>query len=394
MTGTDFDLAVRLKRLPPYLFAELDKTKRELLKQGKQLIDLGVGDPDHATPKHIIQKLGAAAQDPQHHHYALNFGMSQLREAIAQWYANRFNVKLDPVTEVLPLLGSKEGLGHIPLAFVNNHDVVLVPDPAYPVYQGGSILAGAEIYYMPLLEKNDFLADLDSIDPQIAHRAKMMFLNYPNNPTAAIADVDYFRTVVEFASQYGIIVCHDGAYSEIAFDGYRPFSFLQVDGAKEVGVEFHSLSKTYNMTGWRVGFAVGNAKVIEGLSRVKSNLDSGIFQAIQLAGVEALTGPQGFLQDLIAVYQERRDLLTDGLAALGWRVRKPKATFYVWANVPPGFTSSELTRVLLDRAGIVVTPGNGFGKMGEGYIRMTLTTPKENIQEALRRMKKMHEEWK
>ena len=390
----DFEVANRLKRLPPYLFAELDKTKRALIKQGKQLIDLGVGDPDHATPSHIIQKLAEAAEDPQHHRYALDFGMPQLREAIAAWYWKRFAVKLDPMTEVLPLLGSKEGIGHIPLAFVNHHDVVLVPDPAYPVYQSGSIFAGAEIYYMPLLEKNDFLPDLDAIDPQIAHRAKMMFLNYPNNPTAAVAGLDFFKSAVEFASQYGIIVCHDGAYSEIAFDGYRPPSFLQAEGAKEVGVEFHSLSKTYNMTGWRIGFAVGNAKVIAGLSRVKSNLDSGIFQAVQVAGVEALTGPQDFLGELTRVYQERRDLLTDGLAALGWKVRKPKASFYVWANVPPGFTSNELTNALLQRAGIVVTPGNGFGRMGEGYIRMTLTTPKENIQEALARIKKMHDEWR
>ncbi len=390
----EFELANRLHRLPPYLFAEIDKTKRELRKQGKQLIDLGVGDPDRSTPKHIIEKLTEAAKDPQNHRYALDMGLPQLREAIAQWYLRRFNVRLDPVTEVLPLIGSKEGIGHIPMAFVNNHDVVLVPDPAYPVYQGGSIFAGAEIYYMPLLEKKDFLPDLDAIDTQIARRAKMMFLNYPNNPTSAIAGTDYFKKVVEFASEYGIIVCHDAAYTEIAFDGYRPPSFLEVEGAKEIGVEFHSLSKTYNMTGWRVGFAVGNAKILEGLSRVKSNLDSGIFQAVQLASVEALTGSQDFLQELTRVYQERRDLLVDGLAALGWNVRRPKATFYVWITVPPGFTSSELTRALLQRAGIVVTPGNGFGKMGEGYIRMTLTTPKENIQEALVRIKKMHDEWR
>ncbi len=278
----EFELATRLKRLPPYLFAEIDKTKRELKKQGKNLIDLGIGDPDHATPAHVIEKLAAAAQDPQHHKYALDAGMPALREAIAQWYMRRFGVKLDPVTEVLPLLGSKEGIGHVPLAFVNNHDVVLVPDPGYPVYQGGAIFAGAEVYYMPLLEKNNYLPDLDAIDPQIARRAKMMFINYPNNPTAATADLGFFRSVIEFAEQYGIIVCHDGAYTEIAFDGYRPPSFLEVEGAKEVGIEFHSLSKTYNMTGWRVGFAVGNAKVIGGLARVKSNLDSGIFQAIHV----------------------------------------------------------------------------------------------------------------
>ena len=390
----DFELANRLHRLPPYLFAEIDKTKRELRKQGKDLIDLGVGDPDHATPKHIIEELAKAAEDPKHHRYALDLGMPELREAIAQWYLKRFDVRLDPTTEVLPLIGSKEGIGHVPLAFVNHHDIVLVPDPAYPVYQSGSILAGAEIYYMPLLEKDDFLPDLDSIDTQIARRAKMMFLNYPNNPTAATADLGFFRKVVDFATEYQVIVCHDGAYTEVAFDGYNPPSFLQAEGAKEVGIEFHSLSKTYNMTGWRIGFAVGNAKVIAGLSKVKANLDSGIFQAIQVSGIQALTGPQGFRQELTRVYQERRDILIDGLEALGWKVRKPKATFYVWVNVPPGFTSAEMAKALLLRAGIVVTPGNGFGKMGEGYLRMTLTTPKENIQEALRRIKKMHDEWR
>ncbi len=392
--AVEFELANRLKRLPPYLFAEIDKTKRELLRKGKSLIDLGVGDPDHATPQHIIDKLAAAAKDPRHHRYALDAGMPELRQAIARWYFERFDVRLDPATEVLPLLGSKEGIGHVPLAFVNNHDVVFVPDPAYPVYQSGAIFAGAEIYYMPLFEKNGYLPCFDDIDPQIAHRAKMMFINYPNNPTAAVGDLEFFKRAVEFASDYGLIVCHDGAYTEVAFDGYQPPSFLQVPGAKEVGIEFHSLSKTYNMTGWRIGFAVGNARVIAGLARVKANLDSGIFQAIQVSGIEALTGPQDFRKDLTAVYQERRDILIDGLTELGWKVKKPKATFYVWVNVPPGFTSSELTRILLERAGIVVTPGNGFGKMGEGYVRMTLTTPKENLQEALHRIRKMHDEWR
>jgi LL-diaminopimelate aminotransferase len=390
----EIQFADRLKELPPYLFAEIDKAKRRLREQGKDIIDLGVGDPDHATPKHIIEELTKAAADPRHHGYALDYGMPALREAIAGWYQTRFGVTLDPKTEVLPLIGSKEGIGHVPLAFVNHHDVVLVPDPAYPVYQSGAIFAGGEIYTMPLLEKNDFLPDLDAIDPQIARRAKMMFLNYPNNPTAASASVDFFTKVVDFASQYGVIVCHDGAYTEIAFDGYSPPSFLQASGAKDIGIEFHSLSKTYNMTGWRIGFAVGNAKILAGLSKVKSNLDSGIFQAIQVSGIQALTGPQGFRMELINVYQERRDILVDGLNSLGWKVRKPQSTFYCWINVPPGFTSTELTKVLLEKAHIVVTPGNGFGKTGEGYIRMTLTTPKENLREALRRIQKMHEEWK
>ncbi|HRZ86300.1 MAG TPA: LL-diaminopimelate aminotransferase [bacterium] len=386
--------ANRLKRLPPYLFAEIDKKKRELIKQGKDIIDLGVGDPDLPTPKHIIDKLAEAAKDPRNHRYALDAGMESFRSAIAKWYVKRFGVKVDPQKEVLPLIGSKEGIGHIPLAFVNNHDIVLVPDPAYPAYQSGSIFAGAEIYYMPLLEKNDFLPDLDAIDTQVAHRAKMMFINYPNNPTGATCGKDFFERTVEFAAENNIIVCHDAAYSELTFDNYKPHSFLEVPGAKEVGIEFHSLSKTYNMTGWRVGFVVGNKDIISGLARVKSNLDSGIFQAIQAAGVEALTGPQTFRKELLKIYQERRDVLIDGLDSLGWHVRKPKATFYVWANVPPGFTSSELSKLLLDKANIIATPGNGFGRSGEGYIRMTLCKPKERLEEAVARIKKMHDEWR
>ncbi|MFC2149466.1 LL-diaminopimelate aminotransferase [Candidatus Auribacterota bacterium] len=388
------EVANRLKRLPPYLFVEIDKAKRELVAKGKDIIDLGVGDPDHATPEHIIKKLSEAALDPKHHKYALDSGMIELREAIVHWYGKRFGVKLDPENEVLPLIGSKEGIAHIPLAFVNNHDVVLVPDPSYPVYQSGAIFAGAEIYYMPMLEKNGFLPDLDAIDYQIAARAKMMFLNFPNNPTAAICDVDYFKKVVKFAKENNIIVCHDGAYSEIAFDGYSPPSFLEAPGAKDVGIEFHSLSKTFNMTGWRIGFAVGNRDIIAGLSRVKGNLDSGIFMPIQISGIEALTGPQDFRGELIKIYQERRDVLVNGLESLGWHVRKPKASFYIWANVPPGYTSSELAKTLLEKANVVVTPGNGFGKCGEGYIRMTITMPKERLEEAVHRIKKMHDDWK
>jgi LL-diaminopimelate aminotransferase len=392
--GIKFEVANRLKRLPPYLFAEIDKKKRELIKQGKDIIDLGVGDPDQPTPKHIIEALARAAQDPRNHQYALDAGMPEFKNAIAKWYDRRFGVKLDPEKEILPLIGSKEGIGHIPLAFVNNHDVVLVPDPAYPAYQSGSIFAGGEVYYMPLLERNNFLPDFDAIDPQVAHRAKLMFLNYPNNPTGATCGKDLFQKAVEFAGQYNIIVCHDAAYSELTFDNYKPHSFLEVEGAKEVGIEFHSLSKIYNMTGWRIGFAVGNKDIIAGLARVKSNLDSGIFQAIQVAGIAALTGPQTFRKELMKMYQERRDILISGLDALGWHVRKPKATFYVWINVPPGFTSAELARLLLEKANIISTPGNGFGMCGEGYIRMTLTKGKERLEEAVHRIKKMHDEWR
>ncbi|MEI6633472.1 MAG: LL-diaminopimelate aminotransferase [Chlamydiota bacterium] len=383
------ELADRLKKLPPYLFAEIDRMKREVVGTGRDIIDLGVGDPDLPTPPHIIEALHRAALDPANHRYALDLGMPALRRAIADWYGRRFGVRLDPDTEVLPLIGSKEGIGHIPFAFVNPGDAVLVPDPGYPVYQATTILAGGEPHRMPLLDERGFLPDLDAIPAEVRRRAKLLFINYPNNPTAATCDRGFFALVAEFARRHGIIVCHDAAYTELAYDGFRPPSFLELDGAKEVGIEFHSLSKTYSMTGWRVGFAVGNAEVIAGLGKVKSNLDSGIFQAVQLAGVAALDGPQDFLEEYIAIYRRRRDALVDGLRSLGWSVAKPRATFYVWARVPGRLRSAELAGRLLKEAGIVATPGNGLGPSGEGYIRMTLTVPEERIREAVERIGKL-----
>ena len=387
--GITIDFASRLKKLPPYLFAEIDKAKRQAVKDGKDIIDLGIGDPDKPTPKHIIESLYEAAKDPKNHRYALDLGLLELRKAIAKWYKKRFKILLDPEKEVLPLIGSKEGIAHIPLAFVNPGDEVLVPDPCYPPYKSGTIFAEGIPYLMPLLAENKFLPDLDAIDVQVATRAKIMFLNYPNNPTGAIADEAYYKYVVDYANKYNIIVCHDAAYSEISYDGYKPMSFLEVEGAKEVGIEFHSLSKTFNMTGWRVGFAVGNQKILEGLGKVKSNIDSGIFQAVQFAGIVALESDQSHLDEMNKMYQERRDVLVDGLNKLGWFIPKPKASFYVWAQVPPGFTSTELSRLLLEKADIVTTPGVGFGPNGEGYIRMTLTVEKERMKEAVERIKKV-----
>lgn len=379
--------ADRMGALPSYLFATLDRLKSEKIKQGVDVIDLGIGDPDQPTPEHIIRSLCTAAKDPSTHQYPSYEGLLSFREAVAQWYDERFGVTLDPGEEVLTLIGSKEGIAHVPLAFVNPGDVALVPDPAYPVYGIGTVFAGGIPHQMPLLAENGFLPDLDVIPRSMA--AKILFINYPNNPTAAVADKKFFKKVVDFASDAGMIVCHDNAYSEVTYDGYKAPSFLQIRGAMEVGIEFHSLSKTYNMTGWRLGFAVGNADILAGLGKVKTNIDSGVFRAVQMAGIAALTGPQDCVEKMRAIYQERRDILLAGLQKMGISAEKPKATFYVWAPVPNDLTSVEFSKLLLDKAGVVVTPGIGFGEHGEGYIRIALTTSMGKIREAVKRMRNL-----
>jgi len=306
---------------------------------------------------------------------------------VADWYQERFNVTAEPLKEVLSLIGSKEGIAHFPLAFVNPGDTVLVPSPAYPVYNIGTLFAGGRSFFMPLLAENGFLPDLEAIPHDVASSARAIFINYPNNPTAATAEPEFFERVVAFAKKHGIIVCHDAAYSEMTFDGFHPSSFLEIKGAMEVGVEFHSLSKTYNMTGWRIGFAVGNASAIEGLGAVKSNIDSGVFQAVQMAGIEALRGDQGCVAEMCAIYQRRRDVMTEGLISAGFKLEKPKATFYLWVKVPAGYTSAGITARLLEEAGLVVTPGNGFGEPGEGYFRMALTQKEDRLKEAIKRLK-------
>lgn len=384
-----FKLSTKIQSLLPYLFLEIDQAKRKARAEGRDIIDLGVGDPDQPTPKHIIEALSKAAQDPANHRYALDQGMPALRQTIAGWYKNRFNVTLNPETEVLPLIGSKEGIAHFPLAFLNAGDYALVPDPCYPPYKGGTILAGGKPYLMPLLEAGAFLPDLKKIPLSIRRRARIMYINYPNNPTSATAEKDFYREVIKFATKNKIIVISDLAYSEIAYDGYRPISFLQIDGAKETGIEFHSLSKTYNMTGWRLGWACGNARLISALAKVKSNIDSGIFSAIQLAGIAALEGPQEHIRNMCQLYQERRDILISGWESLGWQVIPPKATFYVWVKIPSKTNSLKFAELLLEKTDVVVTPGVGFGKYGEGYIRIALTVSKERIQEAIARLKKI-----
>lgn len=377
----------RINSLPPYLFKEIDRQKEEVKKRGIDIIDLGVGDPDMPTPGHIIEALSKAAQDPANHKYPSYTGMGDFNEAVARWYKRRFNVTLDPEKEVVTLIGSKEGIAHISLAFINPGDTALVTSPGYPVYDIGVKFAGGQTYFMNLLKENNFLPDLEAVPEEVVKKAKMMFINYPNNPTSAVADGQFFEKVVSFAKANNIIVCHDAAYTELAFDGYRPESFLETDGAGNVGIEFHSLSKTYNMTGWRIGFAVGRAEVIQALGQVKSNIDSGAFQAVQIAGIAALEKDQTCVNEMNAEYTKRRDILVDGLCSIGLSVEKPKATFYTWIEVPKGYTSAEFASRLLLKAGIVATPGNGFGKAGEGYVRMTLTVGKERLKEVVERIR-------
>lgn len=380
--------AERLKNLPPYLFKEIDRKKAEVIAKGVDIIDLGVGDPDLPTPDIIIDAMKKAVEDPLNHRYPSYSGMNDFKNAAAEWFMDRFKVELDPEKEVLSMIGSKEGIAHLPLAFIDPGDVALVPSPAYPVYNIATMFAGGESYFMPLTSDNNFLPELDSISQGIVDRAKLLFINYPNNPTAAVADLNFFNTIVEFAKKNDILVCHDAAYTEMAFDGYRPPSFLQADGAKEVGIELHSLSKTFNMTGWRIGFAVGNKEAIESLGAIKSNIDSGVFQAIQIAGIEALRNYRSLVGNIMKIYSSRRDLMIDGLKESGLKAKSPKATFYLWVRVPNGYTSAQFAARLLE-AGVVVTPGNGFGNPGEGYVRMALTQKNDRLAEAVERINKI-----
>jgi LL-diaminopimelate aminotransferase len=381
--------AERLQQLPPYLFAEIDKVKRAVLAQGKDVINLGVGDPDTPTPPHIVAALQNAAVDPANHQYALDQGKPALRRACALHYQRRFGVTLDPDTEILPLLGSKEGVGHIHLAFVNPGDTVLVPEPGYPVYHSGTLFTSGQTHWMPLTRERNYLPDLTAIPSAVAKRARLMFLCYPNNPTAVIAPRSFYQDVIAFARAYDVLICHDAAYCDVYYDGVKPPSFLELDGAKEVGLEFYSLSKTYSMTGWRVAFAVGHPDMVAGLAKVKSNLDSGIFGAVQDAAIAALTGPQDCHAELLNMYQERRDTLVQGLRACGCAVEPPQGAFYVWAPTPKTLSSAQTTLKLLEEAAIVTTPGNGFGPSGEGFVRMTLTAPVERLNEAVARIKRL-----
>ncbi|MEK6651841.1 MAG: LL-diaminopimelate aminotransferase [Nitrospirota bacterium] len=382
-------LSDRVKNLPPYLFAAIDKMKQDALGKGVDLIDLSIGDPDIPTPEHIVDAMKKAVEKPVHHRYPSYEGMLSFRQAVAGWYKKRFNVSLNPANEVLSLIGSKEGIGHIPLAFVNPGDVVLVPSPGYPVYPVGTLFAGGESYIMPLKEENGFLPDLKTIPEEKLKKAKLMYINYPNNPTSATAPAGFYKEVIALANKYNIIVCHDAAYSEVYYDNEKPMSFLELEGAKEVGVEMHSLSKTYNMTGWRIGFAVGNKDVLAGLGKIKTNLDSGVFQAIQEASIAAINTDDKILAEIRDTYQARKDALYNGLKNLGFHLIKPKATFYLWAKVPSGFDSQKFVAHLLEKTGVLTTPGVGFGAPGEGYVRFALTVPVARIKEAVERIGKI-----
>ena len=381
-------IAQRIQTIPPYLFAEIDKKKEEAIKRGVDIINLGIGDPDQPTPNNIIQKLGESVKDPKTHNYPPYEGTTKFRQAVSLWYKNRFGVDLDPDKEVMALIGSKEGIAHIFLAFIDPGDFSLIPDPGYPVYKTATLFANGFPYIMPLLEENDFLLNLEEIDEEIAQKAKLMFINYPNNPTAAVANKDFFEKVVKFAKKYDILVCHDFAYSEMTFDGYKASSFLEVEGAKDVGIEFHSLSKIYNMTGWRLGFAVGNKEAISALSIIKTNIDSGVFKAIQQAGAEALTGPQDNIDKMNEIYTRRRNVMINGLNKLGWNLKPTKATFYIWAPTLKDMSSIDFANLLLEKTGIIVTPGIGYGEYGEGYIRIALTVDEKRLEEAIERLKK------
>jgi len=384
----NIDYSEKLKKLPPYLFIEIDRKKNAAIERGVDIISLGVGDPDQPTPAHIVKAGQAALAKPSNHQYPFGSGTAAFRGSVARWFKGRFGVELDPDSEICSLLGSKEGIGHFHLGFVNPGDVVLIPEPGYPVYNTGTIFSDGKPYFMPLLEKNGFLPDLSAIPEDICSRAKIIFINYPNNPAAVTADRAFYGKVIEFAKKHGIIVAHDAAYSEIYYDK-KPMSFLEVPGAKDVGVEFHSLSKTFNMTGWRVGWVCGNKAVVKGLSAVKDNYDSGVFGAVQDAAIAALDGPQDCVADMRKLYRSRRDALVDGLAGLGWDVRKPEATFYVWSRTPGGYSSQDTVAKLLDEAGVVCTPGNGLGPSGEGFVRFALTVDVPRINQALGRIAKI-----
>ena len=377
-----------MANLPPYLFAEIDRKKEAKVAQGIDVISLGIGDPDQPTPDNVVDAMASAIRNPSNHQYPAYAGAKRYREACAQWMQRRFGVEADPATEVLALIGSKEGIAHLFPAFVDPGDYTLIPGVGYPVYHTGGVLVGGLSHWMPMTEETDFLADFESTPDDVLAKAKMMFISYPNNPTSAIAPVEYFDRAIAFAAEHDLLLIHDNAYSEIGFDGYRPPSILERPGARDVAIELFSCSKAYNMTGWRVAFAVGNASAIKALGTVKSNVDSGVFTAIQDAAIEAMLGPQDITRELSALYERRRDMVMDALGSVGMSARPPKGTIYVWARIPEGYTSAEFASKVLEEANVIVAAGTSYGPYGEGYVRISLATPDHRLTEALDRIAK------
>ena len=382
--------ASRVEKIPPYLFARIDKKKEEARKRGIDLVDFSIGDPDLPTPAHIVERMKKATENPRNHQYPSYEGMPAFRKAVAEWYARRFGVNLDPEKEVVALIGSKEGIAHLPWVYLDEGDVALIPSPGYPVYRISTLLAGGTPYILPLREERAFRPDLDNIPEEARKKAKICFINYPNNPTGAHGDDGLYERAVRLGRENDILICHDAAYSEVTYDGHKARSILEFDKEKRYSIEFHSLSKTYCMTGWRIGFAVGNSDAVQNLGKLKTNIDSGVFQAIQEAGIEALTGSQESVEAMKTVFARRRDIVVEGLASIGIKVPKPLGTFYIWAHVPAGYTSAEFAEALIERIGIVVTPGAGFGNEGEGYFRISITTPEPRIREGMGRLKELH----
>ncbi len=380
--------AKRMTTIPPYLFARIEEKIAQAKEKGVDIISLGIGDPDRPTPDFIIKAMVESLNNTENHQYPSSVGMLSFRQAVADFYAARFGVEINPKNEVCTLIGSKEGIANIHYCYAEPGDIVLVPDPGYPVYSTAAMLAGAEPYYMPLLAENNFLPDLKAIPKDILAKAKLIWLNYPNNPTGAVADLDFFKEAVDFAKEHDLILCHDNAYSEMTYDGYIAPSILEIPGAKEVAVEFSSCSKFFNMTGWRIGYMVGNSQVVATLARYKSNVDSGAFQSIQYAGIAGLKNPDDTINELKSIYAARRNILVGGLNEIGWNLPMPKATFYLWAPVPKGYTSAGFAEKVLEEAGVIITPGNGYGECGEGYFRATLTVEESRMREAIERLKK------
>ena len=378
----------RLEKIPPYLFAEIDRKIAEAKAKGIDIISLGIGDPDKPTLQPVVDEMHKAIDNPKNHDYPPYNGTEAFRKAACEWMKERFGVELDPDKEMLCNIGSKEAIAHVFFAFVDKGDYTLVPDPGYPVYHNATIFAGGTPFRMPLLEENGYLPDFDKIPEDVARKSKIMFLNYPNNPTGAVADLEFFKKAVDFCKKYDILLCQDMAYSEMTYDGYKAPSVLQVEGAKDIAIEFYSHSKSYNMTGWRVGFVCGNADAVKALGTIKNNIDSGTFKAIQQAAAAAFSVDKKYIEDLNNMYQQRRDAMEEGLRELGWDIKPSKATFYLWLPVPKGMTSEQFVTEMLEKAHVVVPPGNGYGKCGEGFFRIALTRPVEEIQEALRRMKR------